>query len=242
MAGGDAAIVGATRAQGKSVVMDASPNKVDCSQLSSRQLTELLHKLPAESSIELLIGEAGTAKLSGLCSGLKEHVQVLLQGAAGDFCYLLGAEAALEIRGSAGECLGHSMRSGQISLHGPAGRCVASYATGGFVAVLGQAGDYCGLGLDGADVLIRSRCGHRAGWQMNSGTLVLGNGAGDELGAGMTGGVIYVRGEVKSKSDSIRAERFKDTDALRLSLLMARAGIKANGAEFKVYRAKGTTT
>ena len=131
------------------------------------------------------------------------------------------------------------MVSGQITVQGNAGRCAATYAQGGFVAVLGQATECCGLGLDGADVLIRSRTGDRAGWNMRSGTLVLGNGTGDELGTGMTGGVIYVRGEVKSKSSAIRLERFKDADAMRLSLLLARAGIKANSAEFKVYRAKG---
>jgi len=224
----------------ETIVTESVPQILDSTQLSPRQLMERLRAVESEASVQIELGGAEGVAPAGLCSGLAEHIQVEIMGSVGDFCYTLGAEAALEIRGRAGDCLGHSMLSGQVTVHGPAGRCVAAYARGGFVAVLGQAGECCGLGLQGADVLVRSRTGDKAGWGMRGGTLVLGNGAGEELGAGMSGGVIYVRGEVKSKSSSVRVERFKDTDALRLSLLLARAGIKASGAEFKVYRAKGT--
>ncbi len=221
--------------------------KIDCGLLSPHELAAQLRveRLKAEElraqNCEVKLELTGLdAKLlhSGVCSGLSEHISVCAMGSVGDYCFLLGAEAILDIRGNVGDCLGHSMTSGHVTVHGNAGRHVAAYAKGGFVAVLGQAGDGCATGLVGADVLIRSRAGDRAGWCMQGGTLLLGNGAGDELGAGMTGGLIYVRGEVKSKSASVRMERFKEADSLRLSLLLARAGIKASGADFKVYRPK----
>ncbi len=222
---------------------DSKLVEIDCSQLSPKALAELLRgeqlrSAPGETRVELTGLDAGFPP-SGLCAGLTEHLTVQIPGSVGDFCFLLGAEAILDVRGEARDCVGHSMVSGQITIQGNAGHGVAAYAKGGFVAVLGQAGNGCAVGLDGADVLVRSRVGDRAGESMRSGTLVLGNGAGEELGAGMLGGVIYVRGEVKSKSSSVRMDRFKEADSLRLSLLMARAGIKASGAEFKVYRAKG---
>lgn len=218
--------------------MEDAPLQLDCSQLSPRELAEQLRAQGTERPIDL-VGLDTQPPLSGLCSGVTGPLTIQALGNVGDFCCLLGAEATVDIRGQAGDCVGHSLLSGQIIVHGTAGRCVAAYAQGGFVAVLGQAGVGCGLGLNGGDVLIRSRAGDYAGMHMRNGTLILGNGAGDELGAGMTGGVIYVRGEVKSKSADIRLERIKDADAMRLSLLMARAGIKANTAEFKVFRAKG---
>ncbi len=223
-----------------------APVKLDCAQLTPRELAVQLRaaqlRAPSgEVNVELTGLETNLCP-SGVCSGLTEHLAVKAVGNVGDFCFLLGAEATLEVRGNAGDCIGHSMISGQVTVHGNAGRCVAAFAQGGFVAVLGQAGDCCAVGLAGADVLIRSRVGDRAGSCMQSGTLLLGNGAGEELGAGMTGGVIYVRGEVKSKSTSVRVERFKEADSMRLSLLLARAGIKANGSDFKVYRAKGQSS
>lgn len=247
MAGKNAATLRTENQSRDKTLTETVTLKIDCSQRTPHELATQLRDSQlraAQQRSEIgevkleLTGLEANPGLAGLCSGLTEHITVQILGNVGDFCFLLGAEAILEIRGHAGDCLGHSMISGHVTVHGNAGKHVAAYAKGGFVAVLGQAGDGCAAGLSGADVLIRSRVGDRAGWCMRGGTLLLGNGAGEELGAGMTGGVIYVRGEVKSKSNAVRLERFKEADSLRLSLLLARAGIKASGADFKIYRPK----
>ena len=218
---------------------DSPPTIIDCASLAASELPMRLGGLDEDASV-LLTGFPAAAPWAGLCSGLAHPITVAIEGDVGDFCYLLGNQATLEIRGHAGDCLAHSLVGGQITVQGNAGRCAAAFAQGGFVAVLGQAGEQCGVGLSGGDLLVRSRSGDRAGQDMRSGTLVLGNGTGHELGHGMTGGVIFVRGEVKSKSPHVRMDRLKDADALRLSLLLARAGIKAQSSEFKLFRVKGS--
>ncbi len=73
---------------------------------------------------------------------------------------------------------------------------------------------------------------------MTAGDVVLCNGAGDEVGLNMRGGTLFVRGEVRSFAPQIRMFRMKDTDSMRLSLLLVRAGIKGDAKQFKVYRPK----
>lgn len=210
----------------------------NCADWSPSELNAKLRELAAGTSVGLA-GYTPRAGQVGLCCGLEQRVSVEVAGDVGDLLFFLGAEASLDVRGNAGNGLGHSMRSGRISVTGSVGNSAAAYATGGFIAVLGHAGAHCAHGLSGADVFVRSRVGEQAAHGMRDGTLVLGNGCGEMLGSQMTGGVIYVRGEVASKATGLRLDRMKNADLLRLSLLLAEAGIKSQGSEFQVFRPEG---
>lgn len=207
---------------------------------TDRELAEKLRGLSGDFTLKLLGKDEKPAAtpahpLTGLAAGLAAGA-IEVEGSVGDYLCLLAAGVSVDVRGHAGDGCGHSMVAGRILVGGNVGKYAAAYASGGFIAVLGTAGDRCGQGLAGADVLIRSKVGDEAGCCMCDGALVLGNGAGERLGVGMTGGVIFVRGDVKSKADHMRSIRLKDADSMRLSLLLARAGIKAGGVEFKAYR------
>ena len=217
-----------------------APIRWNCSDWSPAELSKKLRELDADAAVELA-GHLPQIGQAGLFSGLSQHLTLEVSGDVGDLLFFLGAEASIDVRGSAGDCVGHSMRSGRVAIAGNAARSLAAYATGGFVSVLGQAAERCGEGLSGADVFVRSRVGAMAGYAMRSGTLVLGNGCGARLGEEMTGGVIYIRGEVASKATSLRADRMKAADSLRLSLLLAEAGIKSSGSDFQVFRPDGAT-
>ncbi|QDV26589.1 hypothetical protein [Aureliella helgolandensis] len=212
-------------------------NEISLQNMTSEDLAARLRVCVAEQNVVLQADPQ--RKLNAVGAGTTLPLNLEIEGTVGDFVGLLSAEASYKISGNVGDCCGHSMLSGAISVQGAAGESLGAYAAGGFIFVLGKAGGSCGLGLRGADVFVRSTVGNRAGVAMQSGTLVLGNGAGDELGLGMQGGVIYVRGEVKSIAECVRGVRLKDADALRLSLLLARAGIKSDGKDFKAFRAKG---
>ncbi len=218
---------------------DSSSEEIDCAKLSCSELAARLRALGEDTTARLL-GVDRPAKRAGLCSGFARRQSIEIDGSVGDFLFLLGAEANIAVRGNVGRCAGHSMVSGMISVHGNAGDYLAAYAKEGFVAVLGHAGDRCAQSLVGADVLVRSKVGEQAAYGMRGGCLVLGNGAGKNLGEGMSGGVIFVRGEVKSVAEHLRAIRLKDADAMRLSLLLVRAGIKADGADFKALRVRAS--
>lgn len=201
---------------------------------SAAELTERLQGLQADSKVELAISGAPHA----LGPGLEQAISLKVVGDVGDFAWLMGDHIDVDVRGNAGHACAHSLCSGSVLIRGNAGNCLGAYATGGFVAVHGTAGHRCGLGLAGADIFVRSLVGSHAGFGMTAGTLVLGNGAGQNVGQEMTGGLIYVRGEVKSVADDARQVRMKDAESLRLSLFLARAGIKGGAGDFKVYRSK----
>ncbi|MEZ6138260.1 MAG: hypothetical protein R3C53_25535 [Pirellulaceae bacterium] len=191
-----------------------------------------LENLADDTSVQLEVDEP----FHGFGAGLDQALTIAIAGNVGDFAFLLSERAHYDVAGNAGRCCGHSFASGSVLVHGSAGDCLAAFATGGFIAVHNNAADRCGMELAGADVFVRRSVGDDAGYRMRDGALVLGNGAGENVGREMTGGLIFIRGDVKSTAPHVRPARMKDAEALRLSLFLARAGIKGGGADFKVYR------
>lgn len=205
---------------------------------------DLRTMVPAQLHAELRgLGEmeseihiAGITNQLALCSGLAQPLKIVLTGMAGPYFGMLNAGADLDLSGDAGVCCGHSMNSGSILIRGNAGASLAALARGGFIGVHGAAKDACGLGLAGADVIVRQTVGARAGQHMRSGNLILGNDAGPDLGLDAIGGTIYLRGEATSIADCMREVKMKDSDSMRLGLLLVRAGIRAATKEFRIYR------
>lgn len=210
---------------------------LDCSQLSPRELCERLQGLEPQVSVRLSGLRDGEYR-DAVAAGLAQEISLRIDSRLGAYSFFLGELANVEVHGDVGDCCGHSMSSGSLLVHGHAGNYAGAYAQGGFLAILGQAKWRCGQGLAGANVFVRSTVGDEAGYGMRSGVLVLGNGAGEGLGAAMQGGVIYVRGDIKSKAAHVGLVRLKDTDSMRLSLLLVRAGIKGGAAEFRAYKPK----
>ena len=174
--------------------------------------------------------------VQGFAAGLSKPLMLQIAGDLGDFAFMLNEQAEIELNGNVGASAGHSMSSGYLQINGNAGDNFGAYATGGVIACIGRAGARCGVGLAGGDVLVRSDVGDEAAMGMTGGTLILGNTVGENLGAGMRGGTVYVRGAVTSLAPGVREYRLKDSDTMRLSLLLARAGIRAAAKEFRVYR------
>ncbi|MFO0940289.1 MAG: hypothetical protein U0930_05925 [Pirellulales bacterium] len=204
--------------------------------LSVDQLIKQLISAEPEARI-ILSGLSETQP--GLLAGLNIPNEVLIKANVGTMAFMAGEGALIDVFGNAGLCCGHSLQSGSVLIRGDAGNYLAAYAVGGYLAVHGKAGDHVAYGLSGADILVRSRCGDRTAASMRSGTLVLGNGCGNDLGQGMTGGTIYVRGDIGSVAEGVQQGRMKETDTIRLSLMLVRAGIKTTYEKFLVFRVRG---
>lgn len=205
--------------------------------LSSEQSAAVRHHLRAldrreEHAIE--IGCSGVP--SYVLNGYRIHGHVKVMGSVGDFCFLSFGESDGTVEGDAGDFFAHSIHSGVLLLHGNAGDGVASLGHGGLVSIYGNAGDRVALGMQGADVVVRGNVGTQCGLGMQNGSIVIGGNAGEELGQGMRGGTIYLRGEAKSISSDIEEVRLREPDKLKIGLLLLKAGIKAIGKEFKVFR------
>ncbi|MFO1066637.1 MAG: hypothetical protein U0892_22485 [Pirellulales bacterium] len=173
---------------------------------------------------------------SNLACGIRSPIKVNVKGNCGLFFGLLNDGAEIDVEGDVGPACGHSMTGGGILVRGHAGHSLAAFARGGFIGVHGTARERCGLYLDGADVVVRQVAGREAGYGMRSGNLVLGNDTAEGLGRGATGGTIYLRGAAASVAPSLREVRMKDSDSMRLSLLLVRAGIRAATKDFRIFR------
>ncbi len=209
--------------------------EIDGSSLTSEALQELLSRSDEEIRRRLVrLPES----LAAVGAGNACSIDLVIAGSVGPYAFMLSQKGKVEIAENAGLACGHSLHSGSILVRGDCGDYLAAYAVGGLVAVYGKARDFAAFGLSGGEVVVRSRCGNAAGAQMRSGALVLGNGAGDQLGHGMTGGTIFVRGSVAGLGEGVTAAPIKDSDSLRLSLMLARAGLKTKQSEFQAFRAK----
>jgi methylamine---glutamate N-methyltransferase subunit B len=178
----------------------------------------------------------GAAGQPGLATGLHLPLSLKIQGNCGPFAGLLNAGGELDIEGDTGTACGHSMSSGSILIRGNAGDSLGAFARGGFIGVHQSAGDRCGLMVDGADIVVRLGVGRCAGYRMQSGNLVIGGDAGEELGYGCVGGTIFLRGNAASLAPQLKEMRLRDADAMRLSLLLVRAGIRAATKDFRMLR------
>lgn len=206
-------------------------------ELSVNQLNQELRATEFEAGEEADIVDA-SGQLA-IASNLKQPVKLVVHGALGDYSFALNDGSDMETVNDVGAACGHSMRSGSVLVRGHAGSAVAAFASGGFVGLHWSAGPRCAVGLLGAEVVVRTNVGAQSAWYMRAGTLVIGGDAASELGYGMTGGTIFVRGKVESHAPQLRETRMKDADALKLSLLLVRAGIKADPKDFRCYRVRG---
>ena len=178
----------------------------------------------------------GASGQSGLATAIAQEIKVTVAGSVGSLFGMLNAGGELEVAGDAGAACGHSMTAGGILVRGHAGAALGCFARGGFIGVHGTAKDDCGLGLNGADIVVRQTVGARAAHGMRAGNLVLGSDAGAELGKECVGGTIYLRGDASSIGPALREVRMREPDAVRLGLLLVRAGIKGTAKDFRVYR------
>ncbi|MCU0715619.1 MAG: hypothetical protein MUD03_05780 [Pirellula sp.] len=205
--------------------------------LSSEQPAHVRHQLRAldsqqEHEIEVVCAGAPSYVLNGY----RVHGHVKVVGSVGDFCLLSFGDSEGTVEGDAGDFFAHSIHSGVLVLHGNAGAGVASLGRGGLVSIYGNAGDRIALGMQGADIVVRGNVGDQCGLGMQDGSIVIGGNAGEELGKGMRGGTIYLRGDAKSVSEDIEEVRLREPDKLKIGLLLLKAGIKATGKDFKVFR------
>ena len=215
-----------------------APEPLDLRSLGRGAINAHLRGLDEHSPPVSLIGAAGQ---SGLATALAQPIRVTVSGNIGAFFGMLNAGADLEIAGDVGLGCGHSMTEGSVLVRGHAGAAIGAFARGGFVGVHGTAKEDSGLGLRGADIVIRQSVGPRAGHAMRRGNLVLGSDAGPELGKDCVGGTIYLRGEAASIASGLREVRMRESDAVRLGLLLVRAGIKGTAKDFRVYRPHSKT-
>lgn len=210
-----------------------APETLDLRQVDRGAINVHLRGVDEVVEVMNVVGASGQI---GLATAIAQRIKVIVNGHVGALFGMLNAGADLEIFGDAGPACGHSMTAGGILVRGHAGPALGAFARGGFIGVHGTAKADCGLCLNGADIVVRQSVGPRAAHGMRSGNLVLGSDAGPELGKDCVGGTIYLRGDANSVAETLREGRMRESEAVRLGLLLVRAGIKGATKDFRVYR------
>jgi formylmethanofuran dehydrogenase subunit C len=174
---------------------------------------------------------------SALC-GLSGFGGITVNGSLGKHCLFGHEDLNVTVRSDVGNACGCAIESGEILVEGNCGDGLGAFGRGGFIATYGSAGLRCGVGLDGSDLFVRQSVGDYAAMNMRSGTLVIGRSAGEHLGLGMTGGIIFLRRSAASLAPDIVETKMKESERVRLGLLVAKAGIRTDAKEFRTYKAR----
>ena len=217
--------------------MSSEPSRAEIPiDLGTTSIVELNRQLREIDDGGLMVRIVNAKRHDYIGCGLRNVGQATISGPIGDYCWGGITSFHVIVEGNVNHACGFGLCGGSILIQGNAGDALACFARSGWVATYGSCGDRCGTGLQGAEVIIRGSVGNEAAYGMRSGTLVVGGGAGLELGREMSGGTLFVRGEIQGIAKGIEEFRLKEADRFRLSLLMLKAGIKADGKDFRGYR------
>jgi glutamate synthase domain-containing protein 3 len=161
------------------------------------------------------------------------EMQLQVDGTAGNYCFCSLHHGDVHLSGNADAGAGHSLESGVVTIGKNAGFALGAMASGGLIVVKGNTGARCGAGLRGADIVVGGSVGAYAGMFMNSGTIMILGNMGPQVGWGCTGGTIYVQGTVESLAGHVTEQRLKESDKLRIGLLLLNSGLQANVKDFR---------
>jgi glutamate synthase domain-containing protein 3 len=213
---------------------DTTELKLDVTGMSARTINEKLKGILEAEQVPERIRIWGGEKKHNLLTAAPP-LAITVEGDVGDYCAAATKDADVEILGSAGNGLGHTLQSGVISVRDDVGIAAGAMAAGGLIVVQGNAGARCGAGLQGADIVVQGSVGDYAGVYMQGGTFVILGNVGAKAGYGATSGTWFVLGDIKDSARGLVESRMKEPDKLRLGLLLLNSGLNANAKDFRKY-------
>lgn len=219
---------------------EVSEISFDVSGLNARAVNDQIRSLVSTRSEVKRIRLSCPEKKHNLLNAVPA-CSFVIDGDVGDYCAAALRDADVEILGTAETGLGHSLQSGVITIRKDAGLAVGAMASGGLIVIHGSAGARCGAGLQGADILVEGSVGSHAGAFMRDGTMVILGDIGPNAGYGASGGTWYVVGEVHQSAPQLTEARMKESDKLRLGLLLLNSGVDANAKDFRKYVIEAST-
>ena len=206
---------------------------VDLADVSVRDLNDRLHHPVAAAPMEWQV--LNPQGQHAIAVGLKDPVDVTIDGPVGYYCGGMNQAANITINGHCGWGVGENIMSGSIRVRGNASESAAATGRSGLVVIEGDASSRCGISMKGVDIVVGGSVGHMSAFLAQAGRLVVCGDAGADLGASIYEATIYVRGTVESLgADCVEKEMTAEhCEALRT--LLEQAGIEANVSEFKRY-------
>ena len=171
-----------------------------------------------------------------ICAGLKEEIEVTIDGHAGYYCAGMNMNADIIINGNVGTGVGENMMSGTVHVKGNASQSAGATAHGGTLIIDGNTSSRCGISMKGIDIIVKGSVGHMSAFMAQSGNLVICGDAGDALGDSIYEAKIFIIGKVKSLGADCEEKKMNEKDKKILKSLLNKAGINEKTfSNFKMY-------
>jgi len=164
---------------------------------------------------------------------LAHPVQLILDGALGDYAFAFNELTDVQMTGNVGHGVGDGMKSGAVRIRGNAGEGAGCSMSGGTLAIYGSAGDRCGAAMRGGGIFVRGDVGKETGIGALGGTIVIGGNAGFNLGDAASNVTIFIRGEAESLADGVTEAPLRQREQVRLGLLLINASIRGDAKDFR---------
>ena len=209
--------------------------KLNLKKDSLRKVNELLQNLDQKSndrSFKIINPDGNHA----ICAGLKEEMDVTIDGHVGYYCAGMNMKADVIVNGNVGTGVAENMMSGSVHVKGNASQSAGATAHGGTLIVDGDTSSRCGISMKGIDIIVKGSVGHMSAFMAQSGNLVICGDAGDALGDSIYEAKIFIKGEPKSLGADCEKKSMNKKDQDLLKSLLKKASIDENQlTNFKMY-------
>jgi methylamine---glutamate N-methyltransferase subunit B len=207
---------------------------VDLRKTSVRELNRTLHALPPATN-ERLWRVLHPRGAHALAAGLRQPIEVTIEGHVGYYCAGMNQAACVTIHGHASQGLAENIMSGVVRLTGNASQAAGASGHGGLVVIEGDASSRCGISMKGVDIVVGGSVGHMSAFMAQAGHLVVCGDAGPDLGDSLYEAVLYVRGQVASLGSDCIEKPMTEAHLAKLEELLERAGFELDAAGFRRY-------
>ncbi len=208
--------------------------EIDLSDTPLRQANQRLQHITPDSNERsfLLRNPQGT---HAVAVGLKDAIEVTIEGHVGFFCAGMNKEAEVKVIGHAGVGLAENMMSGRVQVTGNASESAGATGHGGLLVIDGDTSSRCGISMKGIDIVVGGSVGHMSAFMGQAGSLAVLGDAGGSLGDSLYEARLYVRGRVESLGADCKEKEMTQHHVEKLGRLLERAKVSANPRDFRRY-------
>ncbi len=210
----------------------ANCKTLDLKTLGLRKVNASLNTLTDSSEHFEIINPAGQ---HAIACGLQSPLDVQIKGHTGFYCAGMNQHANVTVHGHVGVGVAENMMSGSVHVKGNASQAAGATAHGGLLVVEGDASSRCGISMKGIDIVVGGSVGHMSAFMAQAGNLVICGDAGEALGDSIYEAQLFVQGKVDSLGTDCEAKTMLDEHLETLSILLKKAGIKADPKAFTRY-------
>jgi glutamate synthase domain-containing protein 3 len=196
-------------------------------------------------AIEDMLKRSKRVKISGLLGqnsiaiGLKDNVEVTINGKAGDYLGAFNEGGIIIVNGTCGNYAGDTMISGGILIFGDCGNNPGACMKNGIIVIKGNVSGDAGELMSGGTMIIDGNVSGGIGKEMIDGTIIVTGNVGGRIGPGIEEGTMIIGGEASNLGNGISSARPSSKEISKLTKYFEHYGIRATPLSMTTFRRKG---